>query len=138
MILTKSNIGPYKSLYSYLTLVQVPGNHVAVTHYFHTHPSARKQSCSIPDPTQFSPFLALLCLYHAEVYLFNYLFVSADDRTLFVKGLADSVDEGKLQAFFSEATEVRLPQKEGYHRGYDIQNCFIEMDVWSATASLGM
>lgn len=45
-------------------------------------------------------------------------FVSADDRTLFVKGLADSVDEGKLQDFFSEASEVRLPQKDGYHRGY--------------------
>ena len=29
MVLTKSNIGPYKSLYSpYLALVQVPGNHV--------------------------------------------------------------------------------------------------------------
>ena len=35
-----------------------------------------------------------------------------------MKGLADSVDEGKLQDFFSEASEVRLPQKDGYHRGY--------------------
>ena len=29
MVLTKSNIGPYKCLYSpYVALVQVPGNHV--------------------------------------------------------------------------------------------------------------
>lgn len=75
------------------------------------------------------PVLSLLGSLHAEVYLLNFLFVSADDRTLFVKGLADSVDEGKLQAFFPEASEVRLPQKEGYHRGYDIQDCFVEIDV---------
>ncbi|XP_070185754.1 nucleolin-like isoform X9 [Littorina saxatilis] len=43
---------------------------------------------------------------------------SADDRTLFVKGLAENVDQGKLEEFFSEASEVRLPQKDGYHKGF--------------------
>ena len=56
----------------------------------------------------------------------------ADDRTLFVKGLADSVDEEKLQDFFSEASEVRLPQKEGYHRGYafSLVTVFVELKVY--------
>ncbi|KAL8572087.1 hypothetical protein ACOMHN_031044 [Nucella lapillus] len=43
---------------------------------------------------------------------------SADSRTLFVKGLAESVDESKLQSFFSEASEIRLPQTDGYHKGF--------------------
>ena len=49
-----------------------------------------------------------------------YSLFSADARTLFVKGLADSVDESKLYEFFSGATEIRLPQKDGYHKGYEI------------------
>lgn len=43
---------------------------------------------------------------------------SDDARTLFVKGLAENVNESKLKKFFSEATEIRLPQKDGYHRGF--------------------
>ncbi|KAK7502053.1 hypothetical protein BaRGS_00006805 [Batillaria attramentaria] len=43
---------------------------------------------------------------------------SDDTRTLFVKGLADSVTESTLQEFFSKAEQVRLPQKDGYHKGF--------------------
>ena len=46
-------------------------------------------------------------------------FSSANDAcTLFLKGLADSVNLGKLKQFFSKATEVHLPQKDSYHRGF--------------------
>ena len=45
--------------------------------------------------------------------------LSADARTLFVKGLADSVDKSDLEEFFSEASDIRIPMKEGSHKGYD-------------------
>jgi RNA recognition motif-containing protein len=44
-------------------------------------------------------------------------FVSADDRTLFIKGIADSVTEDTFREFFSDAMEVRMPHKDGHHKG---------------------
>ena len=56
------------------------------------------------------------CIHVTMRCLFVFLF-SGDDATLFVKGLSDSVNESKLREFFPDAISIRLPMKDGYHRG---------------------
>ncbi|XP_012938051.1 nucleolin isoform X2 [Aplysia californica] len=51
-----------------------------------------------------------------------------DSRTLFVKGLPDDVTQDSLGTVFESASDIRIPQKDGYPKGF----AFVEFSDASA------
>ena len=41
-----------------------------------------------------------------------------DSRTLFCKGLPDDVNQDSLAEIFDSASDIRIPMKDGYPKGY--------------------
>jgi len=56
-----------------------------------------------------------------------------DSRTLFVKSLPDDVDQGSLGGIFDTASDIRVPMKDGYPKGF----AFVEFED-SATMEKAM